>query len=98
MMKIAMLLFIISTLALPAYAVQPRCGNDAFGNVVCMDKNGVLSTRTIKPKSKLQNKKFESKSETSSRTEEKVTKESGNTDDTKAERCGTDPFGNTVCR
>jgi hypothetical protein len=61
-----------------------------------MDRDGVLSTQPAKPKQ--QGKTTELKSGVSNTAEEKRAKESGNEADTTAERCGTDPFGNTVCR
>lgn len=78
------------------WAVQPRCGHDAFGNVVCMDRDGVLSTQLAKAKP--QEKATTSKSGTRETAEEKGSRESGNEAGTPAVRCGTDPFGNTVCR
>ncbi|MBA4381905.1 MAG: hypothetical protein C0406_05005 [Sideroxydans sp.] len=79
-----------------AWAVQPRCGHDAFGNIVCVDRDGVLSTQPSKAKSP--EKSTATKHGASETAEEKKVKESGNEVDTPAERCGTDPFGNTVCR
>ncbi|MFA6121998.1 MAG: hypothetical protein WCT35_07920 [Sideroxydans sp.] len=79
-----------------ASAVQPRCGHDAFGNIVCMDRDGVLSTQPAKAKQ--QEKASAKKHNASETTEEKRIRESGNEAGTAAERCGTDPFGNTVCR
>jgi len=90
------LLLIISLTSVSAWAVQPRCGHDAFGNIVCVDKDGVLSTPPVKPK--LKEKTTAPKTEASATAEEKRSKESVNEADTPAERCGTDPFGNTVCR
>ena len=78
------------------WAVQPRCGHDAFGNIVCMDRDGVLSTQSAKTKP--QEKSTSSESGTSETAEEKGIRESGNEAGTPAVRCGTDPFGNTVCR
>ncbi len=78
-----------------AFSVQPRCGHDAFGNIVCVDTDGVLSTQPVKPSR--QGKMIEPKSGVSE-TEEGRGRESGNEADVPAVRCGTDPFGNTVCR
>jgi len=95
-MKLSVTLFLLLTFqAHLAFAVQPRCGHDAFGNLVCMDRDGVLSTKPAKPSQ--QGKVPESKSGVSE-TEEARIRESGNEVDTPAVRCGTDPFGNTVCR
>lgn len=78
------------------WAVQPRCGHDAFGNIVCVDRDGVLSTQP--PKAKQQEKSTAQKHSANEKVEEKGLRESGNEADTPAQRCGTDPFGNTVCR
>lgn len=78
------------------WAVQPRCGHDAFGNIVCMDRDGVLSTQPAKTKT--QEKAKTPQSGVRETAEEKGSGESGNEADTPAVRCGTDPFGNTVCR
>jgi len=79
-----------------AFAVQPRCGHDAFGNIVCMDRDGVLSSKPAK--SNRQERSSAPKSGVSETVEENGSRESGNEADTPAVRCGTDPFGNTVCR
>lgn len=89
-------LLVISLSSASALAVQPRCGHDAFGNVVCMDRDGVLSTQPAKPSQ--QGKMPEPKSGVNETAEEKRIRESGNAADTTTVRCGTDPFGNTVCR
>ncbi|TNC95465.1 MAG: hypothetical protein FD121_1421 [Gallionellaceae bacterium] len=94
-LSVALSLLLLSVSQL-ASAVQPRCGHDAFGNVVCMDRDGVLSTQPIK--SKQQGKTTEPKSGVNDTAEEKRIRESGHEADTPAVRCGTDPFGNTVCR
>jgi hypothetical protein len=86
----------IGLLSVSVWAVQPRCGHDAFGNVVCMDRDGVLSTQPAQTKP--QEKATTSKSGTRETAEEKGSRESGNEAGTPAVRCGTDPFGNTVCR
>jgi len=78
-----------------AFAVQPRCGHDAFGNVVCVDRDGVFSTQPAKPS---QREQVPAPKSGVIETEERKIRESGNAVDTPAVRCGTDPFGNTVCR
>ncbi len=83
-------------LSASAWAVQPRCGHDAFENIVCVDKDGVLSTQPSK--TKRQEKSAPAKSGVNNAAEERSNRKSGNEVDTPAERCGTDPFGNTVCR
>lgn len=89
-------LLVISLSSASAWAVQPRCGHDAFGNIVCMDRDGVLSSKPAK--SNRQERSSAPKSGVSETIEEKRSRESGNEADTPAVRCGTDPFGNTVCR
>jgi hypothetical protein len=69
---------------------RSRCGLDAFGNPVCMDKDGVLSnappSAAISGKDDKQ-KGAAGKSSTAAAPGDKQGKP----------RCGTDPFGNTVC-
>lgn len=79
-----------------ASAVQPRCGHDAFGNVVCMDEDGVLSTQPVK--SKYREKTTVQKSAARETEEDMRNGETNHEAGTPAVRCGTDPFGNTVCR
>ena len=79
-------------LAVSAHAeTEPRCGWDAFGNTVCMDKDGVLS---IAPQSATKNRNKEGAASAVA---------AGGTDSEDEElearpRCSVDPFGNTVCR
>lgn len=82
------IVFMISTCAVAAEL--KRCGTDSFGNVVCMDKNGVLSTLS---KDTASTYKGQSASAVSAA-------ESGAGRDEVDEkmRCGIDPFGNKVCR
>lgn len=74
----------------PTLAVdRSRCGTDQFGNIVCMDKDGVLSNvpRDFANEASVQGASGVSATEKKRREEirEKL-------------RCGTDPFGNKVCR
>ncbi len=68
---------------------RSRCGTDQFGNIVCMDKDGVLShvPRVYASEASVQSASGVSDAEKKRREEirEKI-------------RCGTDPFGNKVCR
>jgi hypothetical protein len=80
------LLFALMFPAIAAAADIARCGTDSFGNVVCLDKDGVLTTL---PKGGT----GESAASGVSATEPK----SGNKESDWV-RCGTDPFGNKVCR
>jgi hypothetical protein len=90
MQKIAFLFALL--LALPACAADAsRCGTDAFGNDVCLDKDGVLSNAP--PKSALKRSGKEKATPAELKAEGKPDSEgkSGK------RRCGTDQFGNTVC-
>jgi hypothetical protein len=71
-----------------------RCGTDAFGNGVCIDKDGVLTNspmKTVHPKvdEDKRNIRVESKEQTNTRTESNNGKS--------YVRCGIDSFGNKVC-
>jgi hypothetical protein len=77
-------------------AATARCGTDAFGNAVCMDKDGVVSTAPNRPVG-----------DRAGGDAKEGTASAGTADDpgSKADydkegraRCGVDPFGNTVCR
>jgi hypothetical protein len=88
-MKVFMLLFAL-TMPVDALAVdRSRCGTDPFGNVVCMDKDGVLFnvSRDILNGEDADSASGVSDAEKKRREEirEKI-------------RCGIDPFGNKVCR
>ena len=68
-----------------------RCGKDAFGNDVCIDKDGVL-TNSPKPSA--------DKSSGNARKEGVSTEPRDGADDKaskKPVRCDVDPFGNKVC-
>jgi hypothetical protein len=90
-----LLLLFTLLLAMPASAKdEGRCGTDAFGNDVCMDKDGVLSNAPAKPVLK------RSGNETGAvRAGSKVETgdQPGSEEKNRKPRCGTDPFGNTVC-
>jgi hypothetical protein len=70
-----------------------RCGTDAFGNAVCMDKNGVVSPA---PGNQSGNVASEKNNATGASGESGI--KPGNEDQTSQKRCGIDPFGNKVCR
>ncbi len=85
-------LLLLLSLAMPIYASaadKSRCGTDSFGNIVCMDKDGVLFN--VSPdfaKDEVgQSASGVSDAEMKRRAEirEKI-------------RCGIDSFGNKVCR
>ncbi|MDO8926320.1 MAG: hypothetical protein Q7U94_05330 [Sideroxyarcus sp.] len=86
--------FILCAVLLAASAqaeTEPRCGRDAFGNTVCMDKDGVLS---IAPRSLAKDRNKESAASA-------VAADGTESEDEEQEarpRCSVDPFGNTVCR
>jgi hypothetical protein len=84
-----MLLFAL-TLSVEAIAVdKSRCGTDPFGNIVCMDKDGVLFnvSRDLLQEEGVSGASAVSDAELQRREEirEKI-------------RCGINPFGNKVCR
>jgi hypothetical protein len=70
---------------------QPRCGTDAFGNTVCMDKDGVLRTTPQAPAI------HRDKAGAASAVSVGRAGDSGEEREVRR-RCGVDPFGNTVCR
>ncbi len=72
-------------------AATPRCGTDDFGNAVCMDKDGVVSTV---PLDLADEAKDVAASDVSA---DAVGKTGGDNRNGRA-RCGVDQFGNTVCR
>lgn len=63
-----------------------RCGTDDFGNTVCMDKNGVMTTVSF---SSEENEVAASGVPAAAMVDDK---------ENARPRCGTDPFGNNVCR
>jgi len=73
-----------------------RCGTDAFGNAVCMDKDGVVNAvpgQSTERKSAgvAQGKSISASAKADAARSARDVK-------TDPVRCGTDPFGNTVCR
>lgn len=82
------LALVLSTMAVAAGVA--RCGTDAFGNIVCLDKDGVLSTVS----SESMNGVGASAVSGVSAAESKARRDEVN----ERLRCGTDPFGNKVCR
>lgn len=76
-----------------ALAATPRCGTDDFGNAVCMDKEGVVST--VPPD------RFGSDDKDSAASAVSAGDAAGKArrgDKRGQARCGVDPFGNHVCR
>lgn len=90
-MRQATLLFALM-LATSATAAE-RCGTDDFGNTVCMDKDGVVATV---PAGRAWNGDHGNAQPAAS------AGDSGSKDQRDGKngrpRCGTDPFGNRVCR
>jgi len=82
--------FLFSVQALAAEPV--RCGTDAFGNTVCMDKDGVVTNSPNKAAVDRLTNKADGKS-----APEGASRNAGRDDAGKRMRCGTDQFGNTVC-
>ncbi len=85
-MQKTILLFALMFPAIATAADIARCGTDSFGNVVCLDKDGVLTTL---PK--------EGAGESGASGVSAAEPKSGNKESDWV-RCGTDPFGNKVCR
>lgn len=88
-MKSCMLLLalLIST---PAMAVdRSRCGTDQFGNIVCRDKDGVLGQVPRDFANEASTQSASGVSAADKRRREEIREKL---------RCGTDPFGNKVCR
>jgi hypothetical protein len=74
-----------------------RCGTDAFGNEVCMDKNGVVSPAPAKRAGNQSGNAAGEKGKTAASSAESGVKP-GSEDQTSRKRCGIDPFGNKVCQ
>ena len=88
------LVFILAFLfAMQASAADvSRCGTDAFGNDVCLDKDGVLTTAPVKAPDDRSGANAEKAGSTENNG--KAGREIPND----RVRCGIDPFGNKVCR
>jgi hypothetical protein len=74
-----------------------RCGTDAFGNEVCMDKDGVVSPAPVKRAGKQSGAAAGEKGKASGSSDESAVKP-GDEEQTIRKRCGIDPFGNKVCQ
>ncbi len=93
MRQITFLFALLLATGAPA-AELSRCGTDAFGNAVCMDKDGVLISS---PSKKADERKRGERTDATVPADPRG--ESAERDDSKKRpRCGIDPFGNTVCR
>ncbi len=84
-MQRILLTFLLACSAVAAAAEIVRCGKDDFGNIVCLDKDGVVA---VPPKAT-----------TGVGAASAVpAAASGAADPMDWLRCATDPFGNKVCR
>ena len=88
-MKVFMSLLALSISASALAEDRSRCGTDSFGNIICMDKDGVLG---YVPNSYLNEESLQGASGVSDA--EKSRRETLR----EKLRCGIDPFGNKVCR
>lgn len=79
---------VISTIA--SAADLSRCGKDQFGNSVCLDKDGVLTTPSRSPEESGKEVAVSGASAVEAKETQRESKEKL--------RCGIDPFGNKVCR
>lgn len=82
------LLFAILSIAQAHAETQPRCGTDAFGNTVCMDKDGVLSIAPREAAAGMDEAGAASAVAADGKDDEPEVRR----------RCSVDPFGNNVCR
>ena len=81
--------------AMQASAVDAsRCGTDAFGNEVCLDKDGVLTTTPVKSTDERSGANANGEKAGSAEENGKAGREIPKD----RVRCGIDPFGNKVCR
>ncbi len=71
-------------------AAAERCGTDDFGNIVCMDKDGVVAT--VRPD------RVRGDASASVTTAGESGSKAGRDAKNGRPRCGIDPFGNKVCR
>lgn len=67
-----------------------RCGTDQFGNVVCLNRDGVLTTPSREAAGDDKGRQASGVSA--------AEPHPGRTDTNGLQRCGIDPFGNKVCR
>lgn len=77
----------------PTKAAVARCGTDAFGNEVCMDGQGVVTSAPKQAKGRA----GEQGGSVPAGTAGAAGRQSGRDDTERGVRCGADPFGNTVC-
>lgn len=77
--------------ATQVHAATPRCAKDDFGNVVCMDKDGVVSVAPRDRAGEAQGKAAASAVSPNGDAGDR------NHDRKAPQRCAVDSFGNTVC-
>jgi hypothetical protein len=87
MQKTVTLFFVLVHSATAAGAEATRCGTDAFGNAVCLDRDGVVIAAPASADG--------ARDAASGRAEESASRAG---DREQRPRCGVDPFGNRVCR
>lgn len=92
MQKTVTLFFVLVYSVIAAGAEVRRCGTDAFGNAVCLDKDGVVIAAPGKAGADA------ARDAPSDRAEEESGRKAGHDDREQRPRCGVDPFGNRVCR
>ncbi|MBU0688249.1 MAG: hypothetical protein KJ850_07885 [Gammaproteobacteria bacterium] len=82
-------LLLLLSLVMPVYASaadKSRCGTDSFGNIVCIDKDGVLFN--VSPDFLKGEASASGVSDAENKWREEIREKI---------RCGIDPFGNKVC-
>lgn len=91
---LVIILGLLCSMSALAADMPKRCGIDAFGNEVCMDSNGVLTT--VPQSGEVPSGgNTEASSAASGVEAEFGSKSAGEASGRR--RCGTDPFGNQVC-
>lgn len=84
------MLLLALVIAADAYAVdRSRCGKDQFGNIICMDKDGVQSYVPLDFEKEDAEQSASGMSDAEKNRREEIREKL---------RCGIDPFGNKVCR
>jgi hypothetical protein len=89
-MRKTVLVFALLASTIVSAAEFSRCGKDQFGNIVCLDKDGVLSNQS-------RSSADTGKGIAASGVSAAEATASRDAIDERL-RCGIDPFGNKVCR
>jgi hypothetical protein len=89
--KMRTFIFLLTLLSTSAASAgdATRCGTDSFGNTVCMDKDGVLTNLSRDAASDYKVQSASGVAAADKKRREEISEKL---------RCGTDPFGNKVCR